>query len=84
MWGQGGVMGVPAHDERDFAFATKFGLPIIKVVETSDGDIDLPTTSYGVLVHSDRFNGLTSEEAMTQIPKEFPETMEQTTTSVNS
>ena len=36
-YGTGAIMGVPAHDERDFAFALKFGLPIIPVIERNDG-----------------------------------------------
>ena len=36
-YGTGAIMGVPAHDDRDFAFALKFGLPIIPVIERNDG-----------------------------------------------
>ena len=36
-YGTGAIMGVPAHDDRDFAFALKFGLPIIPVIERTDG-----------------------------------------------
>ncbi len=36
-YGTGAIMAVPAHDERDFAFALKFGLPIIPVIERPDG-----------------------------------------------
>jgi leucyl-tRNA synthetase len=39
-YGTGAIMAVPAHDERDFAFATKFGLPIVRVIMPRDGDPD--------------------------------------------
>ncbi len=59
-YGTGAVMAVPAHDERDFAFAQKYNLPIERVIEGGEG---LPYTEYGTLVNSGDFNGLTSEEA---------------------
>ncbi|WP_373897678.1 leucine--tRNA ligase [Haloimpatiens sp. FM7315] len=58
-YGTGAVMAVPSHDERDFAFATKYDLKIVKVIE---GGTTLPYTEYGTLVNSDEFNGLKSEE----------------------
>ncbi|MGB1250352.1 MAG: leucine--tRNA ligase [Candidatus Promineifilaceae bacterium] len=42
-YGSGAIMAVPAHDERDFAFARKFGLPIIPVIEPEDGALDEPS-----------------------------------------
>ncbi|MFL0246510.1 leucine--tRNA ligase [Candidatus Clostridium stratigraminis] len=59
-YGTGAVMAVPAHDERDFEFATKFELPIERVIEGGDS---LPFTEHGKLVNSAEFNGLTTEEA---------------------
>lgn len=59
----GAVMGVAAHDERDFAFATKHNVPIIQVVAAPSGDQTLPFTGLGTLVNSGEFNDLTSEEA---------------------
>ncbi|MDF2504496.1 leucine--tRNA ligase [Clostridium sp.] len=59
-YGTGAVMAVPSHDERDFAFATKYNLPIIRVVEGGDS---LPYTEYGTLVNSGEFNGLSGKEA---------------------
>ncbi|WP_010237577.1 leucine--tRNA ligase [Clostridium arbusti] len=59
-YGTGAVMAVPSHDERDFAFATKYNLPIIRVVE---GGHSLPYTEYGTLVNSGEFNGLSGKEA---------------------
>ncbi len=59
-YGTGCVMAVPGHDERDFAFATKYNLPIIRVIE---GGESLPYTEYGTLVNSGEFDGLSSEAA---------------------
>ena len=67
-YGTGAVMGVPAHDQRDFEFARKFRLPI-EVVITADGrpaSADAMTEAgetYGTLVNSGEFSGLSSEEA---------------------
>ena len=61
-YGTGAVMAVPAHDERDYAFATKFNLPIKEVVE--GGDISKEAfAGDGVHVNSDFLNGLHNEEA---------------------
>lgn len=68
-YGTGAVMGVPSHDERDFAFATKYDLPINRVIKGANPSIDdtLPFVTDGVLVNSPGFDGLTSEEARKQI-----------------
>jgi leucyl-tRNA synthetase len=63
-YGTGAVMGVPAHDERDFVFAQTYALPVLKVVESAG---ELPTTIDGVLVHSGIHTGLNSAEARTAI-----------------
>jgi leucyl-tRNA synthetase len=66
-YGTGAIMAVPAHDERDFAFAVKFELPIVQVVAPSAGEVD-ETTAYvahsddEVLVNSGPFSGLSSPE----------------------
>ena len=63
-YGTGAVMAVPAHDERDNEFATKFNLPIIQVVEQPEIDDDV--TAYageGELINSGSFNGERSEDA---------------------
>ncbi len=63
-YGTGIVMAVPAHDERDFAFATKYGLPIERVIKSADGSDDpLPFCEYGVLVQSGEFDGMPSGQA---------------------
>ena len=68
-YGTGAVMGVPAHDDRDFAFAEKFELPVIEVIERPEDDIDTDTCYHGegVLVNSGAFDGTRSEDAREQI-----------------
>jgi leucyl-tRNA synthetase len=69
-YGTGAVMAVPAHDDRDFAFAAKYELPIERVIAS---DTELPYTEYGKLVNSEEFNGLTTEEAKEAIVKKLAE-----------
>ncbi len=71
-YGTGAVMAVPAHDTRDYAFAKKYNLPIKQVVESKDGtQVELPYTEYGILVNSNKYNGLTSEEGKIQITEDL-------------
>ncbi|HEX9728459.1 MAG TPA: leucine--tRNA ligase [Gemmatimonadales bacterium] len=65
-YGTGAIMAVPAHDERDFEFATAFGLPIVPVIEPADGvSGTLPFTDWdGTLVNSGAFDGLGCREAV--------------------
>ncbi len=69
-YGGGAVMAVPAHDERDFEFATKYNLPIKRVIEGGD---ELPYTGTGDLVDSNRFSCVDSVEAKVAIINEFEE-----------
>jgi leucyl-tRNA synthetase len=65
-YGTGAIMSVPAHDERDFEFAAKYGLPIQQVIHPEDKSMSivLPFVSEdGVLVNSGEFDGLTCAEA---------------------
>ncbi len=66
-YGTGAIMSVPAHDERDFEFATKYGIPIrqvIKPVQEAEGSESLPFVSEdGVLVNSGEYDGLTCLQA---------------------
>lgn len=64
--GTGAVMGVPAHDERDFEFANTYHLPMTPVV-ASDDEAPLPYTAKGKLINSGEFSGLTNEEATKRI-----------------
>jgi leucyl-tRNA synthetase len=72
-YGTGAVMAVPAHDQRDFEFATKYSLPIKVVVHPdpeigrSSRDIDRAFEEYGRLVESGEFTGLTSEAALARM-----------------
>ncbi|NNG67870.1 leucine--tRNA ligase [Caldanaerobacter subterraneus] len=67
-YGTGCVMGVPGHDERDYEFATKYNLPIKRVIKgVGDVDDSLPFVEYGILVNSGEFTGMTSEEARVKI-----------------
>ena len=70
-YGTGCVMGVPAHDERDFAFANKYELPITRVVKGLNGNDNLPYVEDGVLVNSINYDGLTCEEARKSILKDL-------------
>ncbi len=67
-YGAGAVMAVPAHDERDFAFAEKFDLPIIQVIDKPEYSADAGCYSgEGELINSGQFNGTRSEDAREQI-----------------
>jgi leucyl-tRNA synthetase len=70
-YGTGAIMSVPAHDERDFEFATKYGIEIrrvIKPLEDFEGSEKLPFISEdGVLVNSGVYDGLTCVEAQRQL-----------------
>lgn len=78
-YGTGAIMAVPAHDERDFAFAQKFNLPMREVISriaitTSTGEYQsdqfaLPYGGPGFLVNSENFNGMDSEAAKAAITK---------------
>ena len=72
-YGTGAVMGVGAHDDRDFVFAGKLGLPVERVIKGASEDVNdaLPFTEYGVLCNSGEFDGLTSEEAKVAIIKKL-------------
>ena len=67
-YGTGSVMAVPAHDERDFAFAEKFDLPIVQVIDKPEHSADAGCYSgEGELINSGQFNGTRSEDAREQI-----------------
>ena len=65
-YGTGAVMAVPAHDERDYAFAQKYNLPI-KQVLASEANDDEAYIGEGVLIHSEQFTGLHSADAKKNI-----------------
>ena len=69
--GTGVVMGVPAHDPRDYDFAKKFDLEIIRVIDNEKSTNSLPYVEKGVLVNSSEFNGLKSDIAKEKITNHF-------------
>ena len=71
-YGEGAVMAVPAHDQRDWEFARKYGLPIRQVIAPveAETDIDLSAGAFtgpGVLIDSGEFTGLSSQQAFETI-----------------
>ena len=67
-YGTGAIMAVPAHDERDWEFAKKFGLPMIQVVAKNGEEVDINEAAFtdvatGVLINSDFLNGLEVKDA---------------------
>jgi leucyl-tRNA synthetase len=77
-YGTGAVMGVAAHDERDFDFARKYDLPIIPVIRPVEGDAPPEGTFYDtadgdVLFNSQRFDGMPAAQAITTITAEAEE-----------
>ena len=70
-YGEGAVMAVPAHDERDFAFASKYQLPIKLVVQPAHEALSLPLqeafTSDGIVVNSEDFSGRSSTETRSKM-----------------
>jgi leucyl-tRNA synthetase len=74
-YGTGAVMAVPGHDQRDWEFATRYGLPIRKVIDPLEGppaDVsEAAFLEYGRLVNSGDFDGLTSEQAFNAVADRF-------------
>jgi leucyl-tRNA synthetase len=74
-YGTGAVMAVPAHDQRDWEFARRFGLRIHQVIQPEDGSlVDMDAGAYvehGRLINSGRFDGLDFDEAFDAIAKSF-------------
>ena len=70
-YGEGAVMAVPAHDDRDFEFSQKYQLPIKQVIKSDDYDETKAYTGTGKLINSNEFNGLSSEESISAISKKL-------------
>ncbi|HEX7234651.1 MAG TPA: leucine--tRNA ligase, partial [Nitrosospira sp.] len=74
-YGEGAVMAVPAHDERDFEFATKYGLPIRPVVKPNGGELSIPLqqayVEQGITFDSGQFSGLGFDAAVEAIADEL-------------
>lgn len=78
-YGEGAVMAVPAHDERDFEFATKYKLPIHTVIKPTEGDALIEPlveayTEHGILVNSGEFDGMSFEQAFDAMAKKLQQT----------
>ncbi|MCB0422091.1 MAG: leucine--tRNA ligase [Bdellovibrionales bacterium] len=67
-YGTGAIMAVPAHDSRDFEFAQKFDLPIVRVLES---DTELPFDGDGKLVNSEFLDGLSKPQAISKMIQEL-------------
>lgn len=70
-YGTGAVMGVAAHDDRDYVFCVKHNLKIKQVVKPKNGGDALPYTEYGVMVNSGKFDGLTSDKGKAAVIEEL-------------
>ena len=66
-YGTGAVMAVPAHDERDWDFAKKYNLPVLRVITGEGDDVEKCYPQYGTLINSGECTGLTSEEAKKKV-----------------
>lgn len=71
-YGTGAVMGVPAHDQRDFDFATKFGLEIIPVIDPQDPEVNVNNlkeacAAEGIMINSGEFTGMKNKDAIEKI-----------------
>jgi leucyl-tRNA synthetase len=70
-YGEGAVMAVPAHDQRDFEFAKAYGLPIAEVIKPKDGELKLPLeeayTDYGITINSGHYSGMDFKQAVDTI-----------------
>ena len=73
-YGTGAIMCVPAHDERDYDFATKFNIPIIQVI-SADGkenpSLTQPYTEAGIMLNSGDWSGMNSDKAKKEVPDQL-------------
>jgi leucyl-tRNA synthetase len=73
-YGSGAIMGVPAHDQRDYEFAVKYNLDIVEVVRPQEGEISPEGQAYegpGTLVNSGKYDGMYYTEAMDSIVEDL-------------
>ena len=75
-YGTGAIMAVPAHDERDYAFAKKFNLPMVQVIDGAEANIEekaFTDVETGVLINSDFLNGINAREAKKKVTEYLEE-----------
>ncbi len=70
-YGTGAVMGVAAHDTRDYAFALKNNMRIVRVINPEKGESELPYTEYGVMTNSGKFDGIKSADGKNAVLDEL-------------
>ena len=73
-YGTGAVMGVAAHDARDYAFALKNGMPVKRVIKGECEEGELPFTEYGIMTNSGKFDGMKSEKGKSAVLEELEKT----------
>lgn len=66
-YGTGAIMAVPAHDDRDYAFAKKYNLPIVEVIQSKDSIVGEPYIGPGELINSGKWNGWSMPEDMVNV-----------------
>ena len=66
-YGTGVVMGVPGHDQRDYEFAKKYDIEIPQVITTNNKEDVIPIINKGILINSDIYDGMTSDDASEKI-----------------
>ncbi len=75
-YGTGAIMCVPAHDDRDFDFATKFGIPIVQVISPDGNEnpnLTQAFTEAGIMINSGEWNGMNSDKAKKEVPDQLDE-----------
>lgn len=77
-YGTGAVMAVPAHDQRDFEFARKYGIPVVVVIQPEGEKLDGETITEayegeGIMTNSGKYNGLKSQDALRKITTQLEE-----------
>ncbi len=70
-YGEGAVMAVPGHDERDYEFAKKYNIPIIRVIDDESAISDKPYVGNGILINSGEFDGMKSHQALDKITQKI-------------
>ncbi len=75
-YGTGAIMGVPAHDQRDYDFAKKYDIDIIQVIELEDGECNIDDGAFdgrGIMINSGKYDGMDNIEGMKRIIEDLEE-----------